>query len=411
MSQGLHILVVNVFFAPNTYGGATHVAEQVSRQIIKRHNGRVTAISAMSRPEFSPYSIMKAESRGIVNYLINLPKGRSPQEIYDNRHVRELVAEIVTATSPNLAHVHCVQEIGAGVVPMLKGMGIPTILSVHDFWWLCERQFMIRPDGRYCGQDPICVEKCKGCVPDLPATRMRNAFLSEQAEAADLVTYPSSFARDLSERSGFARSKGVVWANGTIPPGPEFVALQTARRAADPRIAFGFVGGPSAIKGWPIIQDAFRDLERSDLKGYLVDASLDGSWYAPEQYVGMKGDWSVHERYNSETIDAFYAKIDVLLFLSQWKETFGLTIREALSRGVLVVQTDGGGTVEHFGGDHVRMLKIGDNSDRLRAEIEMILSQPDVTRLQPLQVASYADQADAFIELARPLLPGSSAAC
>lgn len=406
MIDRLNVLVVNVFFAPNTYGGATHVAEQVSRQLIARHGARVTAVSAMSRPEFAPYAVMKAETAGIVNYLINMPQNRSPREIYDNPKVRERIAEIAESIRPNVAHVHCVQEIGAGVIPLLKGMAIPTILSVHDFWWLCERQFMIRPDGKYCGQDPIRIEACKGCVADLAATRKRNEFIAEQAVAADVVTYPSSFARDLCERSGFASGKGVVWENGTVPPGPNFKAMQEARRADDSRIAFGFVGGPSQIKGWPIIQDAFRSLTRNDLKGYLVDASLDRSWYTPEKYSGMKGDWTVHPRYDSASIDDFYAKIDVLLFLSQWKETFGLTIREALSRGIQVIQTDGGGTVEHAGIDMVRLLRIGDGRERLRAEVERILAEGTSCRITPLPVASYADQADAFIRLieARGLL-------
>jgi glycosyltransferase involved in cell wall biosynthesis len=317
--------------------------------------------------------------------------------------VSERIIEIARLVEPDLVHVHCVQEIGADCLSALKDMRVPIVLSVHDFWWLCERQFMIRPDGRYCGQDPIRTENCKGCVPDLAATTARNTFLSDMAKMADLVTYPSAFARDLSERSGFANGKGIVWENGIIPPSEDFQDQQLARRARDPRIAFGFVGGPSSIKGWPIIQDAFRDLEREDFKGYLVDASLDGSWYDEKVYRGMKGDWVIHPRYGSATIDTFYSKIDVLLFMSQWKETFGLTIREALARGIRVIQTNGGGTVEHAGGEHVRLLEIGCSSALLRNEIELVLDSPQ-TALERIAVRSYAEQAAQFIDMVEPLL-------
>lgn len=394
MSAPLHIVVINVFFAPHTYGGATHVAEQVSRALMSRHNVRVTAISVMSREEYAPYAVMKAEAHGIVNHIVNLPAGRTAEEIYANPKVADRIVAIVRDISPDLAHVHCVQDIGANVLGRLRDLSVPIVLSVHDFWWLCERQFMIRPNGRYCGQDPIDIDACNGCVADFSKARRRHEYLLAQAELADLVTYPSRFAQRLCESSGLAPGKGVVLENGVLPPARDFAARQAERRARDPRIAFAFVGGPSPIKGWPIIQDAFRSLDRDDFRGYLVDASLDRSWYTPPKYEGMKGQWEVHPRYDSSSIDDFYAKVDVLLFLSQWKETFGLTIREALCRGILVVQTDGGGTIEHAAGDQVRMLKIGDGPRCLRAEIERILDDPAVVRVDPQPVATYADQAD-----------------
>ncbi|MCB2136829.1 MAG: glycosyltransferase [Rhodobacteraceae bacterium] len=402
MTEGLNLLVINVFFAPHTYGGATHVAEQVSLQLARHHGCKVTAISVMSRPEFGHYCTMKTEKDGIRNYIINLPPGRTFRQIYENPSVSEQVREIVRFVEPDLVHLHCVQDIGADILQTLKGLGLPTILSVHDFWWLCERQFMIRPDGSYCCQDPIRTEDCKGCVTDIDATRRRNAFLADMAARADLVTYPSAFARDLCERSGLASGKGVVWENGVLPPRDDFFAMQSARRAQDQRLAFGFVGGPSSIKGWPLIQDAFRSLGRDDFKGYLVDASLDGSWYTSKMYRGMKGEWTVHPRYGSATIDAFYAKIDVLLFLSQWKETFGLTIREALSRGIQIIQTDGGGTIEHPGMGQVKLLQIGCPAAKLQKEVEALLEAPR-SYPAPIAVRSYAAQAAQFLELAARL--------
>jgi glycosyltransferase involved in cell wall biosynthesis len=45
-------------------------------------------------------------------------------------------------------------------------------------------------------------------------------------------------------------------------------------------------------------------------------------------------------------MEAFFAGIDVLLFPSQWQESFGLTVREALARDVWVIATAGGGPAE-----------------------------------------------------------------
>ncbi|PPB79942.1 glycosyltransferase involved in cell wall biosynthesis [Albidovulum inexpectatum] len=398
-----HILVVNVFFAPYTYGGATHVAEQVAINLVNRHRFRVSAFSAMSRPEFSPYSVLTTEKNGIVNHIVNLPAHRHSKEQFSNQNVRKAFSEVVRDINPDVIHFHCVQDLGADLLSAARELGKEIILSIHDFWWLCERQFMIKADGTYCAQDPIRVEACAGCVKDMRETIGRLEFLKTQATHAAIVTYPSHFSKSLYERSGFFPRKGVVLRNGIIPPSSDFFTKQARRRELDPRLVFGYVGGPSPIKGWPIIQDTFRRLKRKNFKGILVDASLDQSWYSPNAYAGMSGEWSVRKRYDSITIDDFYAEIDVLLFPSQWKETFGLTIREALSRGVYVVQTDGGGTIEHEGTDRTSLLQIGEGSEKLERIVLDLLENPDTVRIEPLNVHSFAEQADELVDIIKHL--------
>ena len=112
----MHVMVINVFFAPYSYGGATIVAEEVARALHRDHGLQITAISAMSRADLPPYMVMRSERDGIANYLINLPQGRSYAEAYDNPQVTEAVAELIRSLSPDLVHVHCVQDIGAGVI-------------------------------------------------------------------------------------------------------------------------------------------------------------------------------------------------------------------------------------------------------------------------------------------------------
>lgn len=364
-----HVLLANVFFAPFTYGGATVVAEQVARRLVRDHGMRVSAVSMCRRADLVPYGTIRTEAEGITNHLINLPPQVSYAEIYDNPRVTEIVARLIDRLGPDLLHAHCLQDMGAGFIGAARARGLPVILSVHDFWWLCERQFMIRADQRYCGQDPVTIAGCRGCVADMSAARTRRDFLLGQAAQADIVTYPSRFARDLGEASGLAPGKGVIWPNGVTLPGAGFFAAQAARRAGDPRVVFGYLGGPSQIKGWPLIRSAFGSLGRDDFGVRVVDASLDGTWWRNHDLSALNGDWQVHPRFGQADMDAFYAQIDVLLFPSQWKETFGLAIREALSRGIRVIQTASGGTTEHPGLRPEALIPIGAGPGMLRAQV------------------------------------------
>jgi glycosyltransferase involved in cell wall biosynthesis len=398
--------VVNVFFAPHTYGGATIVAEEVSKSLVRRHGARVTVVSAMSRADVEPYGILRTEMDGIQNYLINLPLDRSYVDQYMNARASECIAMIAQDIEPDLAHVHCVQDIGADCIPTLKRLGIPVVLSTHDFWWLCERQFMLRGNGVYCGQDPVKTSECRGCVDDFGRMQARSRTLSSLANAADVVTFPSDFAKGLHERSGIGVKNGRVWRNGVQKPDADFFVRQSNRRARDKRLVFGFVGGPSQMKGWPLMRDAFRSLERDDFSGLLVDGSLDGSWWKGRDIGSLQGEWAVYPRYKQTEIDTFYAEIDVLLFLSQWKETFGLTVREAIARGIQVIQTDSGGTIEHSANERVRMLPIGCSVPALQGEIRACLDAP--TRgIEPSSVRSYDDQADEFQSIFEGALPKS----
>ena len=401
--SGPHVLLVNVFFAPFSYGGATVVAEEVARDLVRRGAARVTAVSACSRAELAPYTVIRAQVGGIDNYLINLPHGRDYNQCYDNSEVGAVVAELMERLAPDVLHAHCIQEVGVDVLRAARAAGLPVILSVHDFWWVCERQFMIRIDEVYCAQNPIDMQVCRACVPDFDAAQARRAALFEAAACANRITYPSRFALELSEASGFAPGRGVVWENGVHLPGPGFAAAQAARRARDPRPVFGFVGGPSQIKGWPLIRRAFMGLRRQDFAVHVVDGSLDGSWWRDIDLSELPGDWRVVPRFSQADMDSYYAGIDVLLFLSQWKETFGLTIREALARGIPVIQTDSGGTTEH--GAARDLIPIGAGPQVLRRQIEAALDAHPAPAPR-VQVTGFADQARAFEGLLSEVLDG-----
>ncbi len=398
-----HILLANVFFAPFTYGGATIVAEELAKALVARGDYRITAVSLCSRTELETYTVMKSERDGIVNYVINVPQGRSYHEMYNNPQVTALLGELMDGLRPDLVHAHCVQDIGAGILQAAHARNIPIVLSVHDFWWICERQFMIRPNGSYCGQSPVRIDACRGCASDMGAARTRFDHLGMMGALADCVTYPSQFAHDLVSSSGFAPGRGIVLENGVRLPDPDFPDAQGARRARDPRLTFGFVGGPSQIKGWPTIRAAFQMLEQEDFRVLLVDGSQDGTWWTPAHTKGLKGDWQIFPRFEQANMDSFYAQIDVLLFMSQWKETFGLAVREALARGIDVIQTDSGGTVEHKAAHSIDPIPIGAPASALQERLATALAQHPKAQVHT-PVAGYADQARAFHQIVENVL-------
>jgi glycosyltransferase involved in cell wall biosynthesis len=94
-------------------------------------------------------------------------------------------------------------------------------------------------------------------------------------------------------------------------------------------------------------------------------------------------DWNVAGRidivpaYTQDEMDAFFADVDVLLFPSQWKESFGLTVREALARRVWVIATEGGGPGEAIvDGVNGTLIPLDGRSAPLQRAVEQLLETP-----------------------------------
>ena len=85
--------------------------------------------------------------------------------------------------------------------------------------------------------------------------------------------------------------------------------------------------------------------------------------------------------YTQNNIDAFFADIDVLLFPSQWKESYGLTVREALVRDVWVIATDCGAAAEEIvEGVNGNVVPLGDEPGPLAKAITDVLDRADTIR-------------------------------
>jgi glycosyltransferase involved in cell wall biosynthesis len=399
MRRPRHIALLNAFFAPHRFGGATVVAESVARALWRDHGIRTSAISAMHRSDLPPYEVLRTGAGpGLASWLINLPRDRSYTEIYDNPRVTEVVARLLDRIAPDLVHAHSMQDLGAGILPMVRDRGLPLVLSVHDHWWLSERQFMSRADLGPDRLDPAEGADRSGGVADLPRARIRFQRLAEAAAAADVITFPSRATQQLYDAAGLRGGRHAVWTNGVQPPGPGFFAAQAARRAADPRPVFGYLGGANVVKGWPLLRAAFTGLGRQGFSGLLVAAGHDARGWQGQSLSKMSGDWRILSRFEPAAMDDFYARIDALLFPSQWEETSGLVLREAAARGIAVIQTACGGAVEWDGADQAAMIPVGAGPEVLAEKLRDFLDRhpnPPAPRPQP----GPSDQAAALLRI------------
>ena len=345
----MKVLTVNVFFDPLTFGGATIVAEQVAGRLYRDHGMEMVALSSRRGTSSMLMPVRYTTRFGFPGYLVHTPAPEDYVQAYDNAAFARLARDVLDVERPDVVHVHCVQEIGTRFLDLLAERGIPYVVTVHDFWWLCERQFMIDVRGNHCGQWRIDPAVCRRCNRATGEVAERLETLLSRLNRAKAVLTPSRFVADQLIANGVGSDRVTVNRNGVLLPTGGDGLDRTRPRELAGRTVFGFVGDPGPIKGWDLVRRAFEKLDREDAALAVVDSGFTrAKGSSREMSLAGRSPLVVLPAYTAETIDRFFAQIDVLLCPSRAKETFGMAAREATARDVWVIASDAGGLSENI---------------------------------------------------------------
>ena len=341
------LLLVNLHFAPFSFGGGTIVAEACARRLQVEHGWQVLVLTAIRDYNLPEYTVRRYAVNGVDVVAVVINSEPDYTTDYSNPRFDSIAASVIDQFQPDVCHAHAVQGLGVGWLASLRTAESTLAVTLHDCWWLCDRQFMINSDGNYCNQTRVSHDQCRYCTANFSRLLQRDAALKSALTQADQLLYPSEFHRTLHIDSGIDAQKSLVNKNGINLPGPDYDSLRYKQLALRKSTVFGFTGGPGKIKGAPHILKAFEEATLDSYTLQIVDSAqnLGTTWQSSEEWQSdVKIDFV--PAYSQETMDDFFAGIDVLLFPSQWKESFGLTVREALARDVWVIATDCGAPVE-----------------------------------------------------------------
>lgn len=351
---------VNCFYPPYPpLGGGTIYCHSLVSALKIHHEVRVFAGRISDPPTPIPYYVTTdcyegtRTSRVVLNYNNFDDFDRHSVLSYCNPLVQVEFEKCLRDFAPDLVHFHSLQGLGALLLVSAKKRGIPVVVTLHDSWWLCARQFFLLPDRRTVCSGASFL-KCIGCITGptkrenthilgFLATRiafamsvaLRFYLLRSTLKLADLVILPSHYLLSRYEQYSVT-SSAYVSRNGI-----EMEPLH--RRNVSPRrIRFGFLGGLSEEKGFGLILRAVEALEPSNwqLKIWGIPPGYTLGTESHYRNVKFMGEFD-----RSETSTVF-SQIDVLLFPSFLPENCPLTVLESLACGVPVIGSRIGGVPE-----------------------------------------------------------------
>lgn len=370
------IVVFNVFYSPRSFGGATIVTEQINKLLQKHKGYEVYVVTTLPVDDaLRAYEPVRYEVEGVTVFGVPVPN--EDMELYNNKSIVKPVTKILEVVKPDLAHAHCLQGLGIGALQSCIDKNINYIVTVHDAWWLCYKQFMIDSKGEFCGQDKIDLSKCKNCTDNKKTPSLRDAELRHYLKNACEVLAPSSYTAELHDLNNMHPKPLTVDRNGILMPKASIV------KKFDGSITFGYVGGNTPIKGSDLVLKAFSNVNNSKAFLRIVDNMINlGHKSYPDHVVSSINNCTIVPGYNQNNIDDFFESIDVLLFPSRCKESFGLTVREAIARNVWVITTDSGGVTECIiEGENGNVIPFSSDSKKLENAINNVITHYETLKL------------------------------
>ena len=253
----LKVLIVNVLFPPQTFGGATRVVRDNVDDLLAQHAGEVE-VAVYSTDFDAPKGTSRVGRYGSVPVF---RYGRDSYREFDYRDGRagDNFEQVLDAWRPDLVHFHCVQFLTGSIVERCRTRGLPYLVTVHDAWWMSPHQFLVDADSilRWPSTRGLAETPPHG---EALAAIDRKRYLADQLNGAAAVTAVSeSFAR-IYRDGGFPQTRAVP--NGLSP---DFLSRRDRVRAArddragrGPRVRVGHIGGLAAHKGAHLLPPCTR---------------------------------------------------------------------------------------------------------------------------------------------------------
>lgn len=378
------LLFVNIFYPPEFIGGATRVVEQIVTDLHDMH-GALFDIEVFCghEPDGRPGMVDRYLWQGVpVTMLSPFTDGDAIERSVETASFFDTYLEHVR---PDIIHFHCIQRLTASLLDVAAERGVPYVVTVHDGWWISDRQFLIDEGG-------IPVYESGEWGDRRRIERLRNALAGGRATVA-----VSQSQAQLYRSCGIANTITIANGSGLLPdivPAPEHGPVR-----------LGLLGGLGLAKGADLLRQALQRRRYANLRFLLVDhRMLEGA--VRTEFWG-NNEVEIIGKASFDSVSQIYARLHVVLAISVCVESFGLVAREARQAGRWVIASNRGGigedVIEGENGFVIDPAKV----EELLAVLDRIEASPDRFRCPPppgAPLRSRKDVVDDYVALYKTVL-------
>lgn len=385
----LSVLHVVHGWPPFAVGGTEQYAWQLSREQTRRH--RVAAFSRISdRSRMTGDRIAYLDHDVRVRFVVNNFDQRNPiaRNALKDRRFDGQLGLFLDQTRPDVVHVHHLAGHSASLMGTIERRSIPIVYQVQDWWPLCARANLWRPDDSLCSGPTA--RACAACLPmtglhpRTPLNRVlylaRRLYLARQVRKASAYVMGSQTVLEWHRTAGFlSRRANTHVLNYGVPGTFSGRAQKKARSEPEPPIVFGFIGALMPHKGAHVVAEAFLGIDpagaRLDIWGN-PDACPAYSAQLAERAISGPVDF--RGRFDEEQKTAIFESIDVLVVPSVGLESFGIVAREAMAAGVPVLASRRGALQELEIDDVCGATIVPGDAGEIRRWVHRLIGDPTI---------------------------------
>lgn len=411
----MRILFLCHFFPPLHTSGAENYTYNLARALVQRgHQVYVLCAGTWDRGEryWNGYTNETVEGIRVRRLHLCWHKAPDPNRyLYDNPITAEFLRTWLPEIRPDIVHVTSCYTLSASVIPVCKEAGLPVVVTLVDFWFLCPSLHLLRSDGALCdGQttpwdclrcmlfrakayrwpakllpdsaiQPVLTALSKSALNRSPGLRgmglnmrARKRIAAQALRQADVVVAPSQFLGELHT----AVVDGIPLRVQLYGHDLSWLA-DYRRRQPDDQLRFCYLGQIAHDKGVHVLIEAFLKLDPGpsvwlDIWGGLAD----GDPYTAhiQQLAARSGQIQLRGRFPRSQLGEVLSQADVVVAPSVWYENNPLVIQEAFAAQVPVIASNLGGMAEFVQHEVNGLLFEAGDIDDLTLQMRRITEEP-----------------------------------
>ena len=278
-------------------------------------------------------------------------------DTFHNQDIAARFERFLDEVRPDLVHFQHVMWLSYLMIHAVKAHKLPSLLTLHDYWFLCANSQLVWPDQRTCEgkQMGLNCARCALAQARLPGSALlrplvapafwvRDALVRGAAFDADRWVAPSRFLISRYVREGFPAARFTCLENGIDVKGIQSHAQQP--NAGGP-LRFTYLGSLAWQKGVHIAIEAMRGIPASQATLTVYGDQATFPDYARSLAASAdSSNTQLRGPLPRDAVGPALAQTDVLVVPSLWYENSPLVVQEAFAAGVPVVASDIGALAE-----------------------------------------------------------------
>ncbi len=263
--------------------------------------------------------------------------------------------QVIAETKPEIIHIQHLMGLPISLVNYIRQMGIPYVVTLHDYWWVCANAQLITNFDRTICDGPQVYWNCARCAlararcstafwampPLMALLARRNRLLRNILMDTAAIIAPTQFVAGWYATHGISEQRITVLPHGLPIPDK----LPARDRTRNKGIRFVYIGGLSWQKGVHILLEAFNGVDGNAELWIAGDETADPEYTARLRQLASPNVCFLGKLPRDEVWQTL-ALVDAVVVPSLWYETFSFIVSEAFAMEVPVIASNIGSLAE-----------------------------------------------------------------